>query len=52
MAHRWDYTCKSTTYIGLSTETKDTEHACDGDVFLELDTSKVFVFLEGTWYEL
>lgn len=45
---RYDYTSTATDYIGLSSET---ENIADGSTFLEVDTSKMFVFYKGTWYE-
>lgn len=48
---RYDYTSTATDYIGLSSETKETENIADGSTFLEVDTSKMFVFYKGTWYE-
>lgn len=48
---RWDHTSKGTDYLGLSTEPKETSNIEDGSTFLEVDTSKLFVFYSGTWYE-
>ena len=44
-------------YIGLSSTDKSTlpdfaEHDVDGTTFLEVDTSKVYVRYNSTWYEL
>ena len=36
--------------IGLSTESKPTD-VVDGTTFLEVNTSKFYIFYEGTWYE-
>lgn len=45
---RWDF-------IGLSTDTKPTPQTSEGVVnsstFYEADTSKLYVYYEGTWYE-
>ena len=42
-------------FIGLSTDTKPTQEenkkVADGVLFYETDTSKLFVFFRGTWYE-
>ena len=38
-------------YIGLSTETKETENIVDGSTFWEVDTSTLFIFYNGQWYE-
>ena len=48
---RYDYTCAATDYIGLSNEPKETENIADGSTLLEVDTSKMYVFYKGTWYE-
>lgn len=37
--------------IGLSSETKPTTDVVSGTTFLEVDTSKFFIYYEGTWYE-
>ena len=46
--YRWDF-------IGLSTDTKPTpetsEKVVDGSTFYCSDTSKLYVFCQGTWYE-
>lgn len=46
--YRWDF-------IGLSTNTKPTpetsEKVVDGSTFYCSDTSKLYVFCQGTWYE-
>lgn len=44
--YRWDF-------IGLSTEQKPTtgEYVTDGSTFYEVNTSKLFFFYKGTWYE-
>lgn len=44
--YRWDF-------IGLSTDEKPTtgEHVTDGSTFYEANTSKLFFFYKGTWYE-
>lgn len=44
---RWDF-------IGLSTDTKPTsanEKVTNGSTYYESDTSKYYVYYEGTWYE-
>lgn len=48
---RVDRTINNTDYIGLSTETKDTENIANGSTFWEVDTSKFFIFYNGVWYE-
>lgn len=40
-----------TEFYGLSKDAKPTKVA-DGSSFLELDTSKVYIFNEGKWYAL
>lgn len=46
--YRWDF-------IGLSTDQKPTpqtsEKVVDGSTFYCSDTSKLYVFCQGTWYE-
>ena len=42
--------CKE--YVGLSSEDKPTEGVGDGSTFLELDTKKAFMYMNGSWYEL
>ncbi|MCF0126450.1 MAG: hypothetical protein HUJ68_12000 [Clostridia bacterium] len=37
--------------IGFSTDDKPT-NVGDGSTFLEVDTSEVFIYLEGTWHRL
>lgn len=41
-------------FIGLSTDTKPTsgEKVVDGSTFLEVDTSKVYVWYKDQWYEV
>lgn len=44
---RWDF-------IGLSTDTKPTAgnpNVTDGSTFYEADTSKLFFYTRGRWYE-
>lgn len=44
---RWDF-------IGLSTENKPTatsNKVVDGSTFYEADTSKLYIFVQGEWYE-
>ncbi len=44
---RWDF-------IGLSTDSKPTsanEKVVDGSTFYEADTSKIYFYVGGTWYE-
>ena len=43
---RWDF-------LGLSTESKPTtgENITNGSTFYECDTSKLYVYCNGTWYE-
>ena len=42
-------------FIGLSSEDKPTpsnsHHVVDGSTFYEADTSKLFFWTKGTWYE-
>lgn len=42
-------------FIGLSTETKPTpqtsKKVVDGSTFFEADTSKLFFWTKGNWYE-
>lgn len=44
--YRWDF-------LGLSSEAKPItgEKVTDGSTFFECDTSKLYVFYQGTWYE-
>lgn len=37
--------------IGLSTETKPVDLGA-GSSFMELDTGKVWILLDGSWYEV
>lgn len=37
--------------IGLSTEEKPTENIINGSTYKEVDTTKLFIFYNGTWYE-
>lgn len=40
-------------YVGLSSEEKPVGKSVgDGSTFLELDTKKAFMYMNGTWYEL
>lgn len=41
-------------YRGLSTDTKPTENECNGSVFFEIDTSKVYMYDEAShqWREI
>lgn len=48
---RVDRTSNNTDYIGLSTETKETEGIIDGSTYYEVDTGTLFVFYKGQWYE-
>jgi hypothetical protein len=44
---RWDF-------VGLSTDQKPTnanDKVVNGSTFYEVDTSKLFIYYEGTWYE-
>ena len=44
---RWDF-------IGLSTESKPTtatHRVVDGSTFYEADTSKLYIWCKGNWYE-
>lgn len=36
--------------IGLSSESKPLDEV-NGTTYLEVDTSKFYIFYEGTWYE-
>lgn len=47
---RVDYTSYATDYVCLSTETKETENIANGSTLLEVDTSTIYVFYNGTWY--
>ena len=42
-------------FLGLSTEAKPTpatsKLVVDGSTFFEVNTSKLFIFCRGTWYE-
>ena len=38
-------------YIGLSTDAKPEDNVVDGSTFYEADTSKIFFFTKGNWYE-
>ena len=51
MAARVDMVCNKTDFIGLSTEIKPVEDIYDGTTFYEVDTSTLFIFYLGTWYE-
>ena len=41
-------------YAGLSTDTKPTTGVANGSVFIEMDTSKVYMFnaASGEWVEI
>lgn len=40
-------------YVGLSSEDKPTgKEVGDGSTFLELDTKRAFMYMNGSWYEL
>ena len=44
---RWDF-------IGLSSDTKpqgDSPRVCNGSTFYEADTSKLYFWVDGEWYE-
>ena len=47
---RVDYTGCATDYVCLSSETKETEGIANGSTLLEVDTSTIYVFYNGTWY--
>lgn len=41
-------------FVGLSTESKPdntNERVINGSTFYEVDTSKLFIYYNGTWYE-
>lgn len=41
-------------FVGLSTEIKPdntNEKVVNGSTFYEVDTSKLFIYYNGTWYE-
>ena len=38
-------------FIGLSTDTKETENMSDGNTFYEVDTSDFYIFYKGEWYK-
>ena len=38
-------------YLGLSTDDKPTNEAVNGSTFKEVDTSKLYIFYNGEWYE-
>lgn len=44
--YQWDF-------IGLSSESKPTtgEYVTNGSTFYEADTSKLYIYYGGTWYE-
>lgn len=48
---RVDRTANNMDFVGLSSETKETEGISNGSTFYEVDTSKLFIFYKGTWYE-
>lgn len=52
MPSKIGYMRHSYDWIGLSTETKPGTDVDNGSTFLEVDTSKVFIYYNGTWYEL
>ena len=37
-------------YLGLSTDNKPTS-AVNGSTFYEVDSSTLYIYYEGTWYE-
>lgn len=47
---RCDYSSDKKEYIGLSTDTKETEGVTNGSTFHEVDTDKKFIFYCGEWY--
>ena len=51
MAHRWDYTCSGTDYLGEDAEKADIE-ACDGTTFYAVDTKKLYVYYKNEWHEM
>ena len=48
---RVDRTANNMDYVGLSSETKTITGIEDGSTFYEVDTSKLYIFYAGTWYE-
>lgn len=47
LSNRWDF-------VGLSTDTKPdntNDKVVNGSTFFEVDTSTLFIYYEGTWYE-
>ena len=52
MAHRWDYTCKGTDYLGKDAEKASIEDLCDGATFYAVDTQKMYVYYDNQWYEM
>lgn len=42
---------KPADYLGLSSETKETTDITNGSTYWEVDTSKLYIFYNGTWYE-
>lgn len=38
-------------YLGLSEEDKPTNEAVNGSTYYEVDTSKLYIFYNGEWYE-
>ena len=48
---RIDRTSNYADYIGLSEETKETTGIANGSTFYEVDTSTLYIFYKGTWYE-
>lgn len=46
-----DYLSNNKDFIGLSSESKPTTRIGDGSTYLEVDTKKLYVYYNGTWYE-
>lgn len=38
-------------YLGLSNEVKPTEGVVNGSTFYEVDTTNLYMFYNGTWYQ-
>lgn len=46
-------TIKTAQYVGLSTDTKPTEDVGNGSFFIEINTSKIYIFdsVNEQWHE-
>lgn len=50
-ASRWDFIGLSTDSKPTPTSPQDGKKVVDGSTFLEADTSKLYIFTRGQWYE-